>query len=227
MQKIVAILTCIIITYSSLSFAESTPSDDMANGAYLFRKFCTLCHGVNGMGEGPLALAVENYPNTNLLISNNKANREEVLSTILDGSNKKEVGIYMPPWRKVFTSSEIDHLTDFVMFLKKDPTEATRLLRNESNRLEPSVRQGELLYKTYCARCHGKEGKGDGRMAKIVKTPPPFDLTKSRQPDDYLALIIIGGGEIMKRSAQMPPWGDELSRQDTLSVIAYIKTLRE
>ena len=36
--------------------------------------------------------------------------------------------------------------------------------------------RGPELYMAYCASCHGKDAKGDGPMAKLLKTPPP-DLT--------------------------------------------------
>lgn len=228
MMRIV-IFVCVVL--SSLSFSgivsAKEVSADITEGAYLFRKFCSLCHGINGMGEGPLALTMQDYPDTNLLTSNSSLSREETLKVITLGSQMDKIGAYMPPWRSAFSDQELNQLTDFVIFLRKDPAKATVVLRNQSNRIEPNVRHGQLLYNTYCTRCHGKEGKGDGKMSRIVKTPPPFDLTKSVQNDTYLMLIITGGGEPMKRSAQMPPWGDELSPQDIQSVIKYIKTFRQ
>src|SRR5262249_68247 len=36
---------------------------------------------------------------------------------------------------------------------------------------------GRELYRSYCAVCHGKNGKGDGPTAKALKIPPT-DLTR-------------------------------------------------
>ena len=46
----------------------------------------------------------------------------------------------------------------------------------DSTRLIDSV-QGPNLYKAYCAVCHGPNAKGDGPMAKSLKTAPS-DLTR-------------------------------------------------
>ena len=85
---------------------------------------------------------------------------------------------------------------------------------------------GRRIYESRCALCHGKSGLGDGRMAKIVKAPPPYNLTLSVMPDDYLKAIITRGGEAMGRSPQMPPWRDELSNAEIDQVMAYIKSFR-
>ncbi len=231
MSKVIFIVGLLLLQNSIAAASTNVVADveakNISEGAYLFRRFCSLCHGVNGMGEGPLALVIDDYPMTNLLTSNKANSREDILEIIKNGSQTNSRESFMPPWNSAFNEEELNQLTDFVVFLKNDPAEGTKLLRNQSNRIEPNIRHGELLYKTYCTRCHGDKGKGDGKMARIVKSPPPFDLTKSRQNDSYLELIITTGGEIMQRSPQMPPWGDELSRHDILSVIQYIKSLRE
>ena len=63
-------------------------------------------------------------------------------------------------------------------------------------------------------------------MSKIIKNPPPYNLTLSALPDKYLKQIITQGGRAVGRSYQMPPWKDELSEEEVDSAIIYIKTLR-
>src|SRR5678816_4422043 len=46
----------------------------------------------------------------------------------------------------------------------------------DGTRLIDSI-QGANLYKAYCAVCHGANAKGDGPMAKWLKTAPS-DLTR-------------------------------------------------
>ena len=44
---------------------------------------------------------------------------------------------------------------------------------------------GAQMYQSYCASCHGTQGKGNGPAVEFLKTPPP-DLTR---------LSLINGGE--------------------------------
>lgn len=85
---------------------------------------------------------------------------------------------------------------------------------------------GERLFMHRCALCHGESGRGDGKMAKIITNPPPFDLTRSVMPPEYLVLIIERGGEPLNRSPQMPPWQGELSRQQIESIVEYLLVMR-
>ena len=64
-------------------------------------------------------------------------------------------------------------------------------------------------------------------MSRIIKNPPPFNLTLSRADDKYLSDIIHKGGEQMQRSPRMPPFGDDLTEPEITSAILYIKTLRQ
>ncbi len=88
------------------------------------------------------------------------------------------------------------------------------------------INQGSKIFISRCVLCHGETGKGDGKMSKIIIDPPPFDLTKSNAPYEYLRLIISNGGEQVGRSPQMPPWRDELSLAELDAVISYIQELR-
>jgi mono/diheme cytochrome c family protein len=88
----------------------------------------------------------------------------------------------------------------------------------ESTRLIDSI-QGSNLYKAYCAVCHGSAAKGDGPMAKSLKTAPA-DLTRitSRNNGMYpLAKVrrIISGEESLASghgTKEMPVWGPIFSQ---------------
>jgi mono/diheme cytochrome c family protein len=91
---------------------------------------------------------------------------------------------------------------------------------------EAAVIRGSIAYRTYCVLCHGSEGKGNGRAARLY-TPRPADLTVSPFNDQYKEMIIRGGGPSVGRSAYMPPWGDELTDEQIRDVVAFLRELRK
>jgi mono/diheme cytochrome c family protein len=80
-----------------------------------------------------------------------------------------------------------------------------------------SAASGEEMYKSYCAACHGPQGKGNGPAASEFKTPPP-DLTmlakrnNGKFPDARVRTILQNGAEAPAHgSADMPVWGPVFS----------------
>ena len=76
-----------------------------------------------------------------------------------------------------------------------------------------SAASGQEMYKSYCAVCHGLDGKGNGPAVDALKVPPP-DLTMLAQKSGgkYPALkvsAIISGEEVLAAhgSKDMPIWG--------------------
>jgi mono/diheme cytochrome c family protein len=83
--------------------------------------------------------------------------------------------------------------------------------------------RGERLYYTFCASCHGVDGRGSWRAALFLIRPG--DLTRSSdQPDRYLFDIIEHGGAAIGRPG-MPAFGAQLSAEDIGALVAYTKTL--
>ncbi len=76
-----------------------------------------------------------------------------------------------------------------------------------------SAASGEEMYTSYCAACHGKDGKGAGPAAEALKVPPS-DLTtlSKKNGGKYPALkvsSIIRGEDVVAAhgSRDMPVWG--------------------
>ena len=86
--------------------------------------------------------------------------------------------------------------------------------------------RGSIAFRTYCVLCHGADGRGDGRAAKLY-TPRPANLTVSPFGDAYKEMIIRGGGASVGRSSFMPPWGDELSEEQIHDLVAFLRELRK
>jgi mono/diheme cytochrome c family protein len=72
---------------------------------------------------------------------------------------------------------------------------------------------GKEMFNSYCAVCHGKDGKGTGPAASAMKTPPT-DLTLLAQkeggkyPAAHVAAVIKGQATTPSHGSQdMPVWG--------------------
>lgn len=91
---------------------------------------------------------------------------------------------------------------------------------------QAAIIRGSIVYRTYCVLCHGADGRGDGRAAKMY-TPKPANLTVSPFNDAYKEMIIRGGGVSVGRSSFMPPWGGELSNEQIHDLVAFLRELRK
>ena len=79
-----------------------------------------------------------------------------------------------------------------------------------------SAASGKEMFDSYCAACHGPDGKGNGPAAPALKTPPA-NLTQlaakesGKFPDDRVFGILTGKAEVTAHgSSEMPMWGNLL-----------------
>jgi mono/diheme cytochrome c family protein len=101
---------------------------------------------------------------------------------------------------------------------------------------------GRQMYASYCAPCHGTDGRGQGPVASALKTPPT-DLTllsrlnHGKFPDTHIVSVLQNGVDLPSHgTAQMPVWGPILGKmnqtnsQDRLLRVSnlsrYLETLQ-
>ena len=223
-SALMLLLTVLAVDGFAQEYEGATPSAE--NGARVYAQRCTLCHGPQGMGEGNLPLRLKDYPNTNLMKNITSQSYGELRNAIVYGGSTGLMSNFMPPMGADLSWIEIESVTQFTQLLRSDFAQADHMLRTLKAVAVPSIREGAKIFQNRCQLCHGEFGDGKGRMARIIKTPPPANLIFSRLDDSQLLQIIMGGGEVVNRSPQMPPWGDQLSQSEIQSVIDYIKSLR-
>ena len=104
---------------------------------------------------------------------------------------------------------------------KADKAAGALLPRDSS---DAAVFRGGLVYANYCVTCHGFNADGNGRAARLYN-PRPANLRMSDKNDAYFALIVRMGGEAMGRSPFMPPWGAELTDEQTNDLVSYLRSI--
>jgi mono/diheme cytochrome c family protein len=79
---------------------------------------------------------------------------------------------------------------------------------------------GKQMYTSYCAPCHGVDGRGHGPAATALKTQP-VDLTTvakanhGKFPDSHILSVLQFGSEIPAHgSVEMPVWGPILGKMN-------------
>lgn len=237
MNKLLSVLTTLLLITGSqcVSSSPSTTPQNLKKGAdnqttisapKLYIEHCMLCHGIEGYGDGVLAIKMKGYADANLLVDFKAKSREKIRKAIFLGGTVGKPSYFMPPFGETLTGPEIDSLIDLIELMRSDVRKSSALLRKEYAKLKPNIAAGKKLFSTRCVLCHGKSGLGDGRMAIILKSPPPANLSLTNKPDGYIYNIINLGGKNVGRSEHMPPWGDQLTHRDIRSLLIYLKTLR-
>jgi len=201
----------------------SAESSDEYRGAQVYLERCALCHGSKGLGEGPMALLIHDYPDTRLKNSQNSV--DSVRRIVEHGSDPETTSALSPPWRDELSVTDIKAVTEFIGVLRNDFNYASKLL--SSAEIAPGRFDGRKIFRARCETCHGVSGKGDGRMSRIIRDPSPADLTRSTLSRDDTIAIVSAGGKALGRSDKMPPWGQELLYAELVSVVNYLESIRE
>lgn len=92
--------------------------------------------------------------------------------------------------------------------------------------------RGMQIFSTYCAACHGEDGRGDGPVAARLARDhgvAPVDLSaarfQQRASDGGLAKAIREGGLGVHRSQYMPAWGMTLNERQIQDLVAFVREL--
>lgn len=177
---------------------ESRP---LIRGGIVYKAYCVVCHGEAGNG---IARATKLYQAEKLII--NEAPIADYEKIIRLGGEPLGRSPYMPPWQDELSEEQLGDVVAYLTVVRR------------------AERRGELVFKTNCILCHGVAGDGKGRAA-VLYDPKPSNLLLSDKSELYKRTIINLGGKAMGRSALMPPWGLQLSKQEMDDVLSYLQKL--
>lgn len=126
-------------------------------------------------------------------------------------------------------------LAAFTLFAQEKP--------KTDNALPPATPAtvGQEMFHSYCASCHGLDGKGGGPAAPALKNKPP-DLTQLNKrygkfPSAMVASVIQGDQFVLSHgSREMPIWGEafrnvnadqRLAKLKVQNLAAYIESIQQ
>ena len=99
-----------------LRFLSRTKHDLMGDpevGRQLYQKYCHVCHGEGGEGDGIMTelMGIMPMDHTNPNVTNSIDN-QELVDSILDGK-----GRYMPAWRGILSPTDVEALVSYIRLL--------------------------------------------------------------------------------------------------------------
>jgi cytochrome c oxidase cbb3-type subunit 3 len=195
--------------------SETLAPNDVLEFAILYAENCAGCHGAEGRGGAAIALANPVY----LAIADDAAIRKVIANGVR--------GTSMPAFAEsaggMLTDKQIDVITGEVR-----SRWSQRGILNGANPPSYAAKstgnavQGEVAYKTYCASCHGPNGRGGPRGSAVTD-----DSFLALVSDQGLRTIVIAG----RPELGAPDWrgnvpGKSMSDQEVTDVVAWLASRR-
>jgi len=165
-------------------------------GRVTFEGLCAPCHGAYGNGEGVLG-AQDSPPPADLVIARERYTDTALVQVALQGVGN------MPPAADRLDGGRGRALVAYVRHLSK----------------------GYRLYDTYCASCHGDDGRGvdaEDRMPPAVEAPVLDAGTATRLgPKAYRARILH---MLRREQGLMPHFRDTVDEEQLGAILAYLRS---
>ena len=190
--------------------------DEVRDFAVLYAQNCAGCHGKDGKGNSALPLANPIY----LAIATD--------DTLRHGTAQGVPGSLMPAFAKsaggTLTDEQINILVREIRTRWAKPAEMAGLNPPPYGAKGPGdAQKGAGVYATFCAGCHGPNGKGTAKGSSIVD-----DSFLALVSDQNLRTTIIAG----RPDLGHPDWrhylpNKEMSPQEVTDVVAWLVAQRK
>jgi cytochrome c oxidase cbb3-type subunit 2 len=209
-------------------------------GAKEYRRYCVVCHGELGDGNGESAQWIEPKPRDFTLgvfkcrstPTGTLPTDEDLYNTIARGLDRSN----MPPWN-TFTNQE---RADLVAWIKHYSARWQSEKPGDPIQIPPEpevtperVKAGQEVYaKVQCWKCHGAEGRGNGPSASTLQDDlgrpiQPYNFTESARPkcgstDRDLYKIFMTGLD----GTPMPSFADNIKPDEAWDLVFYLRSLQ-
>jgi high-affinity iron transporter len=177
-----------------------------ARGRALFEDHCAVCHGAAADGRGAAAAALDPRPAN---FADAAFMRAETPFDFFHVVTLGRANADMPAWGDVLSLEDRWDLVSFLWTVATPPAH---------------VAEGQGVYLSACASCHGVTGDGRGEYAAALSAPlAPLDApaTVARRSDADLARLIAEG----KPGTAMPGFAGRLTPAQIDAAAAYVRRL--
>jgi mono/diheme cytochrome c family protein len=229
----------IVAVAASLAQAAARSAQErIDSGRQIFLSSCSMCHGDQGNGDGPLSAELVKEAGTPPARLTDAARiaalgREGVKQTVIQGGGHRNRSNLMPAWGDKLTPQQADDVTEFVMTLPGTSQAIPPATLNKYLKTPPGkAEEGRKLFVYYCSGCHGLAGKGDGVYAKTLRDRDkvwPRNLTQTsyfaKKTDQDIFMVVSLGGGHMGKSTMMPGWDVNLTPEQVKHLVAYVRVL--
>jgi len=195
--------------------SETLAPNEVLEFSTLYAENCAGCHGAEGRGGAAIALADPVY----LAVANNTAMRK----VIANGVPKTSMPAFAQSAGGMLTDKQIDVITGEMrsrwgrMGILDGVNPPSYAAKSTGN-----AQRGEVVYKTYCASCHGPAGEGGPKGSAITD-----DSFLALVSDQTLRTIVITG----RPELGAPDWrgnvpGKAMSDQEVTDIVAWLASHR-
>ncbi|MNR93061.1 Cbb3-type cytochrome c oxidase subunit CcoP2 [compost metagenome] len=180
----------------------SGPPEETGDGKQIYAQNCAACHGADGTSA-----TTPDLSNDDFLSLTSPRLLEEMIA-----KGRPERG--MPAWSGAMKPREIRAVAAYIKDWQRSPS-----IELPQGRIRGDLREGEELYATVCAACHGPSGRGGS--APALNNPGFLQVVS----DHYIRTTLVNGRSGTPMRSFAGPLGlANLSNAELDSVVAYIRS---
>ena len=226
------VATIFAATILTISCRESRDAAQLTPGGQAYLAQCSVCHGVHGAGDGPLAASIvaegKNPPAAFDAAMVARLGRSGIRTAIETGAHAHP-GSPMPIWGSHLGAEWIDRIADYVVAMPAAAESGRQGVERYLASPAGSPPTGRQIYVTYCSACHGPQGAGDGfystAVASKLKPAHIGGAALAEFDDQKLARFISIGGGHAPDAMTMPGWLYTISPDDRQALVGYVRAL--
>jgi len=195
--------------------SEAVAPSQVSDFATLYSQNCAGCHGTQGRGGAAIALANPVYLDI--------VDEASLRKVIANGTHGTSMPAFAQSAGGMLTDKQIDVITSGILsnWSRKGILDGNNPPSYAANTAGDSG-HGELVYRAYCASCHGQGGQGGPKGSAITN-----DSFLALVSDQGLRTIVIAG----RPELGAPDWrgnvpGKPMTDQEITDVVAWLVSRR-